>query len=117
MVASAGAGPQPIPYRSLTVENLARSILQCLEPETRSAAQTVASKMKVENGVKAAVASFHNHLPRDLQCQVLKDQPAAWTYKSNRTNIRLSKKAAATLIEASILKPDMLSPQVLLKRP
>lgn len=110
MVASAGAGPRPIPYRSLTVENLARSILQCLEPETQSAAGKVAAKMKVESGVQTAVASFHNHLPQDLQCEVLEDQPAAWTYKSNRTKIRLSKKAVATLIGASILKPDVLSP-------
>lgn len=110
MVASAGAGPQPIPYRSLTVENLSRAIVQCLEPETRSAAQVLAAKMKKEDGVRTAVASFHRHLPRDIQCQVLPDQAAAWTYKSNRTNIRLSKRTAGALIRASILKPSVLTP-------
>lgn len=110
MVASAGAGPQPIPYRSLTTENLARAIIQCLKPETQSAARAGTDKMRSENGIRAAVASFHRHLPKDMQCQVLLDQAAAWTYKSNRTKIRLSKRAAATLIEASILKPEMLSP-------
>lgn len=110
MVASAGAGPQPIPYRSLTVENLSRAIVQCLEPETRSAAQVLAAKMEREDGVRTAVASFHRHLPREIQCQVLPDQAAAWTYKSNRTNIRLSKRTSGALIKASILKPSMLTP-------
>lgn len=110
MVASAGAGPQPIPYRSLTVENLSRAIVQCLEPETRSAAQVLAAKMETEDGVRTAVASFHRHLPRDIQCQILSDQAAAWTYKSNRTNIRLSKRTAGALIKASILKPSNLTP-------
>lgn len=110
MVASAGAGPQPIPYRSLTVENLSRAIVQCLEPETRSAAQVLATKMETEDGVRTAVASFHRHLPRDIRCQILSDQAAAWTYKSNRTNIRLSKRTAGALIKASILKPATLTP-------
>ena len=110
MVASAGAGPQPIPYRSLTVENLSRAIVQCLESETKSAASVLATKMESEDGVRTAVASFHRHLPRDIQCQILPDQAAAWTYKSNRTNIRLSKRAAAALIKASILKPAVLTP-------
>ena len=110
MVASAGAGPQPIPYRSLTTENLSRAIVQCLEPETRSAAQILAAKMQTEDGVRTAVASFHRHLPRDMQCQILPDQAAAWTYKSNRTNIRLSKRTAGALIKASILKPYVLTP-------
>lgn len=110
MVASAGAGPRPIPYRSLTVENLSRSIVQCLDSETKSAAQVLAAKMKTEDGVRKAVASFHRQLPRDMQCQVLQDQAAAWTYKSNRTNIRLGKRTAAALIRASILKPTLLRP-------
>jgi hypothetical protein len=110
MVASAGAGPQPIPYRSLTVENLSRAIVKCLEPETRSAARVLAAKMETEDGVRTAVASFHRHLPRDIQCQVLPDQAAAWTYKSNRTNIRLSKRTVGALIKASVLKPSMLTP-------
>lgn len=110
MVASSGAGPQHIPYRSLTVENLSRAIVQCLEPETRFAAQVLAAKMETEDGVRTAVASFHRHLSQDIQCQVLPDQAAAWTYKSNRTNIRLSKRTAGALIKASILKPSMLTP-------
>lgn len=110
MVASTGAGPSPIPHRSLTAENLARSLAQCLEPETKSAAGLVATKMKTESGVSAAVKSFHAHLPRDIHCQVLTDQAAAWTYKSHRLTIRLSKKAASALVKAEIIEQKKLVP-------
>lgn len=110
MVASTGAGPSPIPHRSLTAENLARSITQCLEPETKAAARLVAAKMRTESGVSAAVKSFHAHIPRDIQCQVLPDQVAAWTYKSHRMTIRLSKKAASGLVKAEIIEQKKLVP-------
>jgi len=35
---------------------------------------------------------------------VLTDQPAAWTYKSHRTEIQLSKIVAAALIKAAVIK-------------
>ena len=110
MVATADAGPPPIPFASLTTEKLARAILQCLEPRTKTAAEALATKMKTESGVAAAVRSFHRNLPRDINCMVLTDQPAAWTYKSHRTEIQLSKIVAAALIKAAVIKPSMLAP-------
>ena len=110
MVATADAGPPPIPFASLTTEKLARAILQCLEPRTKTAAEALATKMKTESGVAAAVQSFHHNLPRNINCMVLTDQPAAWTHKSHHTEIRLSKIAAAALIKAAVIKPSMLSP-------
>jgi hypothetical protein len=41
---------------------------------------------------------------------VLTDQPAAWTYKSQHTEIRLSKITVAALIKAAVIKLLMLSP-------
>jgi hypothetical protein len=110
MVATADAGPSPIPFASLTTEKLARAMLQCLEPRTKTAAEALAAKMKTESGVAAAVQSFHRNLPRDINCMVLPDQPAAWIYKIDRTEIRLSKVAAAALIKAAVIKPSTLSP-------
>jgi hypothetical protein len=94
----------------LTTEKLARAILQCLEPRTKTAAEALAAKMKTESGVAAAVQSFHRNLPRDINCMVMPDQSAAWIYKSHCTEIRLSKIAAAALINAAVMKPSMLSP-------
>lgn len=110
MVATADAGPSPIPFASLTTEKLARAILQCLEPRTKTAAEALAAKMKTESGVAAAVQSFHRNLPRDINCIVLPEQPAAWIYKTDSTEIRLSKVAAAALIKAAVTKPSTLSP-------
>ncbi|KAL6406718.1 hypothetical protein AUP68_09521 [Ilyonectria robusta] len=98
MVAAAGAGPKPIPQKSLTVETLAAAIRFCLTPEAADAAQEIAAKMKTESGVKAAVSSFHANLPtRYLECDILKGYPAAWAFKKGRTRITLSKVAAEIL--------------------
>lgn len=110
MVASTGAGPQPTPYRSLTVEALASAIHHCLDPQTKLAAARVASKMKTESGVEAAVKSFHKHLPRETHCDVLPDQVAVWTYGKQGKSVKLSKKAAAALVQASIIDMRTLSP-------
>ncbi|KAH7123152.1 hypothetical protein EDB81DRAFT_913302 [Dactylonectria macrodidyma] len=98
MVATAGAGPDPIPQKSLTVESLVRAIEFCLTPEATKAAQGIEAKMKTESGVKAAVSSFHANLPsNDIECEVLRGDPAAWVYERRGTRIRLSKIAAEIL--------------------
>ncbi|KAL4866899.1 hypothetical protein BDV12DRAFT_187099 [Aspergillus spectabilis] len=98
MVAASGAGPQPIMYREVNVENLAAAIQCCLQPEARHAAQNIASEMQYESGVKAAVDSFHRNLPIDqMRCDLIPDRAATWTCKS--FTLRLSKLAAQILVE------------------
>jgi UDP:flavonoid glycosyltransferase YjiC (YdhE family) len=105
MVASCGLGPRPIPYRSLTSTNLAEAIHFCLQTEAKSAAQHVASRMGHENGVAAAVASFHRNLPvNDMRCHVFPSEPAVWQFKkSSKPRMRLSKLAAEVLVGHSRL--------------
>ncbi|KAH7199347.1 hypothetical protein DER44DRAFT_871736 [Fusarium oxysporum] len=106
MVAAAGAGPEPIPQRSLTVEKLTEAIRFCLTPEASEAAATIAAKMRAESGVQAAAASFHNHLPRgDLECDIIKGQPAVWSCPRQKHRLKLSKMAAEIL--SSHLKVDV----------
>lgn len=64
-VARAGAGPEPIPHKQLTVENLTKAIEMALKPSTRERAQEIGEAIKKENGVHDGVRSFHRHL--DLQ--------------------------------------------------
>ncbi|RSM17141.1 hypothetical protein CDV31_004034 [Fusarium ambrosium] len=105
MVAAAGAGPEPIPQKSLTVDNLVEAIRFCLTKEAAEAADKIAAKMRSEEGVKAAVASFHNHLPRDeLECDIIKGQPAVWTCSKKNRRLKLSKPAGEIL--SSHLKID-----------
>ncbi|KAJ5753529.1 uncharacterized protein N7511_007682 [Penicillium nucicola] len=112
MVASCELGPRPIPYRSLTSQNLAEAIRFCLKPEAQLAAQEVANRMSHENGVAAAVASFHRNLPvKEMRCHALPSEPAVWQFKkSSKPPIHLSKVGAEVLIEHHRLKYSDLQP-------
>ncbi|KAF1950307.1 sterol glucosyltransferase [Byssothecium circinans] len=108
MVAAAGAGPRPIHHKLLTSQNLTDAIAFCLMPDARQAAQTISSRMASERGIEAAVQSFHANLPLEtMQCAILRNALAAWTYK--KTNIQLSKLAAQLLIENGIIMPSDLT--------
>lgn len=109
MVATAGAGPCPIPHKLLDVPTLVLAIRYCLTPEALRAARQIASKMQQDEGVKAAVASFHKHLPESLiECDLLPQFPACWRYKKGHKSYRLSKVAAEVLVEHKILDPKKL---------
>ncbi|GKT49505.1 sterol 3-beta-glucosyltransferase UGT80B1 [Colletotrichum spaethianum] len=89
MVANAGAGPKPIRQQHLNVANLADAIRYCLSPRAVSAAQSIAAQMESENGVKAAVDSWHRQLPLErMQCDLIPSQPAAWAYAKSKKPIK-----------------------------
>lgn len=110
MVAASGAGPEPIPQKSLAATNLADAMKHCLRPEALSAAQDLANLMQAESGVEAAVASFHRGLPLDkMRCHILSDEPAVWKYKNSLTEpLFLSKTAARLLVDGSRVNPKDL---------
>ncbi|KAF4949920.1 hypothetical protein FSARC_13341 [Fusarium sarcochroum] len=100
MVNAGGAGPAPIPFKTLNSENLAEAIRFCLTPEASAAACEIAHKMSSEAGVRRAVASFHANLPlSDMRCDVLPNSAAVWSYKHKGEHIKLSKVAAEVLVE------------------
>jgi hypothetical protein len=109
MVAAAGAGPRPIPQRQLNSKNLAEAIRYCLTPEASTAARTLAEKMRAEDGVRNAVNHFHANLPLEaMQCDILKNKAAAWFFKKGKVHMKLSKLAAETLVENSLVTSDRL---------
>ncbi|RAH68605.1 putative sterol glucosyltransferase [Aspergillus aculeatinus CBS 121060] len=104
MVARAGAGARPIPYSRLDSKNLADAIRLCLTPEAAAAAQQIATKMRAESGVTAAVQSFHRHLPLErMRCHVMPNHAAVWKCVKSKRKIYLSKPAAQILIEKSMI--------------
>ncbi|UPX18863.1 uncharacterized protein EKO05_0009147 [Ascochyta rabiei] len=108
MIAEAGAGPRPISHKLLSSQNLVDAIHLCLAPEMKSAAQNISSQMAEEQGLKAAVQSFHANLPFEaIACNVLHDLPAVWVYK--KAPIRLSKLAAQILLDNGVISPKDLS--------
>ncbi|KAF4453375.1 sterol glucosyltransferase [Fusarium albosuccineum] len=105
MVANAGAGPQPIPYSSLTSRNLAEAISFALTPDVTLAARRMSENMKAESGVEAAVEHFHSSLPVESQrCDLFPELPAAWAYKGRKHQVLLSKRAERILTQANALE-------------
>ncbi|KAH6669186.1 hypothetical protein F5X68DRAFT_142306 [Plectosphaerella plurivora] len=109
MVANAGAGPEPIPFKQLTSKKLAEGISYCMTPEARAAAQTIADQMKSEDGVKAAAQSWLRQLPRQtLRCELIPSLPAAWIYKKGKKPVRMSKLAAEELVSRNAIEAKHL---------
>ncbi|KAL8935711.1 MAG: hypothetical protein Q9216_005294, partial [Gyalolechia sp. 2 TL-2023] len=107
MVAKAGAGPWPIPYKQLTSENLAAAISEALQPEALRKARRLGSSISTESGAERGAADFQNKIDVDsLRCSVSPGRAAAWRVR--RTNIRLSTFAATVLQREGLLDFDDL---------
>ncbi|KAH8165562.1 hypothetical protein CIB48_g2700 [Xylaria polymorpha] len=103
MVARAGAGPDPIPYKKLTAEGLAEAIRIALKPETQQKAKELGEKIREEQGADLGAQSFHKHLNVDiLRCAVAPSRVAVWRVR--RTKTHLSALAAATLVNNGYLR-------------
>ncbi|KAJ5752138.1 hypothetical protein N7520_009055 [Penicillium odoratum] len=110
MISAARAGPDPIPHKQLNISRLVQAFRYCLTPQAIRAAQVIASGMQQEDGVKAAVASFHKHLPRLVACELLPQLPASWKCKKGKKRYYLSKVAAEILVENNLLDVKKLKP-------
>jgi len=109
MVAEANAGPDPIPYKSVTVSKLVDAIQFCQRQDASEAAKNISASMKSESGVQTAVSFFHASLPKNMpQCDIITGQPAAWTYSANGVKLKLSKTAASILSEHLMIDPKRL---------
>ncbi|KAF1971590.1 UDP-Glycosyltransferase/glycogen phosphorylase [Bimuria novae-zelandiae CBS 107.79] len=98
MVAKAGAGPDPIPYKDLSAEKLANAIKEALKPESLEKAAQLSARISKEQGAQIGAQSFHQTLKyEDLRCAVAPNHPAVWRVK--RTQVRLSAKAATVLTQ------------------
>ena len=112
VVAAAGAGAKPIPQKQFTVERLTEALRFALSPDVGRAAVALARQMKQEDGVRAAVESFHRWLPLEkMQCQIDPSQAARWLLEvDGKHHIRLSDKAASILLARNKIKLDRLRP-------
>ena len=109
MVHAAGAGPEPVPFKQLTAEKLARAIEVALAPEATSAAAKLSQAMENEYGAPTAASSFHRMLPlKKMRCAIFPKKLAVW--KVRKTNIVLSSFVAIVLLEQKYLKAKDLKP-------
>ena len=108
MISKAGAGPAPIPFKSLTAETLAASIEFALKPEVHTAVQEMANRMTFENGATQTAAAFQRHGLDQMQCDLCPDRLAVWRHK--RTGAHLSAFATSCLVDSGLIEPrDMKS--------
>lgn len=111
MIHRAGAGPEPVPYKTLTEEKLAESIKRALQPDIQAAVMKMSAKIAGENGAEDAAASFsHSIQYNSMRCLLRPQDVAVWRVK--KTNIRLGYLAASTLTDNGILSLRDLTMQV-----
>ncbi|KAH6695584.1 glycosyltransferase family 28 domain-containing protein [Plectosphaerella plurivora] len=104
MIARAGAGPDPVPYKQMTAEKLAESILFALRPEVTAAVQDMADEIAQEDGAGDTARSIQDRLDLEsLRCELCPDRVANWKHK--KTGARLSGFAVACLINTGVMKP------------
>lgn len=108
MIYRAGAGPEPVPFRSLTEEGLAESIKKALDPDIQASVKEMSTKISNESGSEDAAAAFSNSLDYDkMRCLICPEQVAIWRVK--KTNVRLGPLAAATLAGNGIITPRQMT--------
>ncbi|KAI1809774.1 hypothetical protein GGS20DRAFT_570470 [Poronia punctata] len=103
MVAKAGAGPEPIPYKSLTTSALVEAIRTVLKPDVQEKAKELGEKIREERGADVGAQCFHKHLNVDtLRCAFVPSRAAAWRVR--RTQVCISAFAAATLVNNGYIR-------------
>jgi len=103
MIARAGAGPEPVPYKDLTAEKLAGAITTALKPETADKARSLGEKIREEKGADLGGKSFHDQLDlKTIRCSLVPTRVAAWRVR--RTKVILSPFAAETLVRERIIQ-------------
>ncbi|WVQ83693.1 hypothetical protein IAT38_005837 [Cryptococcus sp. DSM 104549] len=109
MINKAGAGPPPIPQKTLSVENLAEAIKIAVAAPAKKAAGKMADKIRSESGEQKGVESFHRHLPLlTMRCDVDPSRVALW--RSDQLCLRLSGAVAAVMVEQGKLDWKTLEP-------
>ncbi|KAI2466046.1 hypothetical protein F4781DRAFT_407000 [Annulohypoxylon bovei var. microspora] len=107
MIARAGAGPIPIPYKKITAETLAESITFALRPEAQAAATEVAASIAEEDGASGTAKDIQERLDSDgMRCDICPNRLAVWSHK--KTGAHLSSFAAYFLVSNRVVKPNHL---------
>jgi hypothetical protein len=102
MIAKAGAGPMPVPFKQMTAESLAQSITFALQTPVKIAVQKMAESIAEEDGAGNAMRDFEQKLGIDgMRCHLCPDRLAIW--RDKQTGAHLSGFAASTLAEQRLL--------------
>ncbi|CAF3658202.1 unnamed protein product [Rotaria sp. Silwood1] len=111
VIEKSGAGPRPLPGKSITVDRLVEAFHFVHKPTTRAAAERIRDGILKEDGCAAAVHAFHSNLPLTRMYSDLEPTFAA-CYRSDKYNIQISRPVAQVLVAAGALEESELRPHV-----
>ncbi|CAF2987682.1 unnamed protein product [Rotaria sp. Silwood2] len=102
-----GAGPCPLPGKSITATLLAEAFRFVHQPAARTAAERIRDAILKEDGCAAAVQAFHSNLPlRKLHGDL--EPTFAACYHVNKYNLQISRPVAQVLVAADALEESEL---------
>ncbi len=111
VIEKSGAGPRPLPGKSITVNQLADAFHFVHKSTTCTAAERIRDAILKEDGCAAAVHAFHANLPLIRMHSDLEPTFAA-CYRSDKYNIQISRPVAQVLVAAGALEESELRPHV-----
>ena len=107
MIAKAGAGPVPVPFKLMTAQSLAESMTFALKDDVKLAVQEMAESIAEEDGSGGTMQDFEEKLELDgMRCHLCPERLAIW--RDKQTGAHLSGFAAVTLAEQKVLDPRYL---------
>ncbi|KAJ5812656.1 hypothetical protein N7474_008957 [Penicillium riverlandense] len=107
MIARAGAGPEPIPFKKLTAASLSVAIKDALNCSVRKTSHSLGDLVNDEDGVQAGIRSFYQQLDLSmLQCSLTPMSAATWRVR--KTEVRLGSTSSALLMDMGLLDLDKL---------
>jgi hypothetical protein len=109
VIEKSGAGPRPLPGKSIIASQLAEAFHFVHKPTTRAAAERIRDAILKEDGCAAAVHAFHANLPLKRMHSDLEPTFAA-CYRSDKYNIQISRPVAQVLVAAGALEESELRP-------
>ncbi|KAI5844370.1 hypothetical protein DFP73DRAFT_513109 [Morchella snyderi] len=108
MVARAGAGPEPVPFKKMTAEILAESIRTALSEEVGVRARELGERIRHEAGAEVGAKTFLAGLAGSggnggvYRCAMDQSRPAVWRLRKN--DAPLSAFAAALLVSNGMVE-------------
>lgn len=112
VIEKSGAGPRPIPGKSLKVDELVNAFHFVHKSTTRAAAEQLALLISKENGCAAAVHAFHRNLPLARMHSDLEPTfPAC--FRLEKYKLQISRPVAQVLVSAGHIEESQLRPHAM----